>query len=83
MRSFVKDPYVLEFVGLPPYPDHKVSGEPFWTLKKTQAWKARTSWSVSALKTDFEYAEMEQGLFDLIIDGAERKKIYALLTGML
>ncbi len=22
-RSFVKDPYVLEFVGLPPYPEHK------------------------------------------------------------
>lgn len=25
VRSFVKDPYVLEFVGLPPYPDHKES----------------------------------------------------------
>ena len=23
VRSFVKDPYVLEFVGLPPYPDHR------------------------------------------------------------
>jgi predicted nuclease of restriction endonuclease-like (RecB) superfamily len=23
VKSFVKDPYVLEFVGLPPYPDHK------------------------------------------------------------
>lgn len=22
-RAFMKDPYVLEFVGLPPYPDHK------------------------------------------------------------
>lgn len=25
VKSFVKDPYVLEFVGLPPYPDHKES----------------------------------------------------------
>lgn len=25
MRSFIKDPYVLEFVGLPPYPNHKES----------------------------------------------------------
>ena len=25
VRSFVKDPYVLEFVGLPPYPDHRES----------------------------------------------------------
>ena len=23
VKSFVKDPYVLEFVGLPPYPNHK------------------------------------------------------------
>ena len=22
-RSFIKDPYVLEFVGLPPYPEHR------------------------------------------------------------
>lgn len=25
VKSFVKDPYVLEFVGLPPYPNHKES----------------------------------------------------------
>lgn len=25
VKSFMKDPYVLEFVGLPPYPDHKES----------------------------------------------------------
>ena len=64
-------------------PFYHLSGEPFWTLKKSERWRKRSSWSVSALKTDYEYAEMEKGLFDLINEGMTRKKIYSLLIGLL
>ncbi len=64
-------------------PFYHMSGEPFWTLKKSELWRERTSWSVSALKTDFEYAILDNELFDLIKDGQARKKIYSLLIGLL
>lgn len=64
-------------------PFYHLSGEPFWKLKKSELWREKTSWSMSALKTDFEYAFLDKDLFGLMSDGTTRKKIYSLLIGLL
>jgi putative restriction endonuclease len=64
-------------------PFYHLSGEPFWKLKKSELWRERTSWSMSALKTDFEYAILDKELFGLMSDGLTREKIYSLLIGLL
>jgi len=63
-------------------PFYHLSGEPFWTLKKSANWRQRASWSVTALRSDYEYAEMDEELFALIADNTSRKRIVTLLAGM-
>ena len=64
-------------------PFYHLSGEPFWTLKKSKKWKQRTSWSVAALKTDYEYAIIDEELFELITSEITRDRIMSLLLSMI
>lgn len=64
-------------------PFYHLSGEPFWTLKKSKEWKQRTSWSVAALKTDYEYAIIDEDLFELITSEITRDRIMSLLLSMI
>lgn len=63
-------------------PFYHLSGEPFWTLKKSKKWKQRTSWSIAALKTDYEYAIIDEDLFELMTSETSRKRIISLLLSM-
>ena len=64
-------------------PFYHLSGEPFWTLKKSPQWRQRSSWSVSALKSDYEYAIMEADLFDLMADTNSHKQILSILQTLI
>lgn len=64
-------------------PFYHLSGEPFWTLKKSKKWKRRTSWSAAALKTDYEYAIIDEELFELITSEITRDRIMSLLLSMI
>ena len=63
-------------------PFYHLSGEPFWTLKKSTNWCQRTSWSVAALRSDYEYAVLDDKLFALMVDNPSRERIVSLLAGM-
>jgi len=63
-------------------PFYHLSGEPFWTLKKSTNWHQRTSWSVATLQSDYEYAVLDDELFALMTDITSRERIVALLAGM-
>ncbi len=63
-------------------PFYHLSGEPFWTLKKSANWRQRASWSVAALRSDYEYAVLDDELFALMTDNTSRERIVALLAGM-
>ncbi len=60
-------------------PFYHLSGEPFWTLKKSTNWSQRTSWSVAALRTDYECAIIEEDLFKLMTNDISRERIMSLL----
>lgn len=64
-------------------PFYHLSREPFWTLKKSKEWKQRTSWSAAALKTDYEYAIIDEELFELITSEITRDRIMSLLLSMI
>lgn len=64
-------------------PYFHLSGEPFWTLKKTTYWRHRLSYSVSALRTDYEYAIIDDDLFELFVNDTSRNRILSLLISML
>ncbi len=64
-------------------PFYYLSGEPFWTLKKSVVWRQRTSWSVAALRSDYDYAVIDDELFVLMTESTSREQIVELLTSML
>lgn len=64
-------------------PFFHLSGEPFWTLKKSKEWRLRSSWSLSALRTDYEYAEIEEDLFSLLSDKVMCERIFSLLLAQI
>lgn len=63
-------------------PFYHLSGEPFWTLKKSKEWKQRISWSLAALKKDYEYAIIDEDLFELMASEISRKRFISLLLSM-
>ncbi|MBO4751575.1 MAG: hypothetical protein J5526_02360 [Bacteroidales bacterium] len=64
-------------------PYYHLSGEPFWRLVKSLQWENRSSWSVPQLRKCFEYATMDEGLFQLILYPETRQKIYLHLDELL
>ncbi|MBQ1408731.1 MAG: hypothetical protein IIY87_03120 [Bacteroidales bacterium] len=64
-------------------PFYHLSGEPFWMLKKSAIWRQRTSWSVAALRSDYDYAEIDADLFSIMNDSTLREQIVALLISMI
>lgn len=65
------------------HPFYHLSGEPFWTLKKSEKWCQRASWSVAALQSDYEYATIDADLFALMSTITIRKQIIALMVGLI
>lgn len=63
-------------------PFYHLSGEPFWTLKKSDNWHQRSSWSVAALRSDYEYAVIDGDLFALMADRTFRERIFEMRVGL-
>lgn len=63
-------------------PFFHLSTESFWSLVKAPNWRQRSSWSLSALRSDYEYAVIDPDLFALMNSCDSRDRIKELLMSL-
>lgn len=64
-------------------PYYHMQHEPFWRLKKSADWKEGSSVTLSSLRKWYEYAELDEELFEMMKTGASREAIRRTLIEMI
>lgn len=64
-------------------PYFHMQNEPFWQLIKSDDWKQSSSVSVPSLCRWYQYAELDENLFEMMKTGASREAIRRTLLDMI
>lgn len=64
-------------------PYFHMQNEPFWQLIKSDDWKQSSSVSVPSLRRWYQYAELDENLFEMMKTGASREAIRRTLLDMI
>lgn len=64
-------------------PFYFMSNEPFWRLVKSAEWKEMKAYSLSSLRKCYQYAEIDQELFELMQDNQAAAQLKKCLLEML
>ena len=64
-------------------PYYHMQHESFWTLAKSEEWKSSSNVTVSSLRKWYQYAELDNNLFEMMKTGASREAIRRTLLDMI